>query len=129
MLKIKSYIYWIIIVFMSVSCENELDTSILWGKTDYYTDFLFFKYEPVRMTKTICFDANRDSEGRVRNVKFGLYKMSNDSTYVPVKDDILLYKNENLCSDNILEVTPQDKEIRLGIEFTPTAKRERTNGS
>ena len=41
MLKIKSYIYWIIIAFISVSCENELDTSILWGRTDYYTDFLF----------------------------------------------------------------------------------------
>lgn len=122
MLKIKSYICWIITTLVLVSCEKEIDTSMLWGKTDYYTDFMFYEYEPIRMTRTICFDANEDSEGRVGNVRFSLYKMSNDSTYVPVKDDILLYKNENLCSDNILEITPHDKEIRLGIEFTPTAK-------
>lgn len=122
MLNNKSYICWIITTLVLVSCEKGIGTSMLWGKTDYYTDFMFYEYEPVRMTRTICFDANEDSEGRVGNVKFSLYKMSNDSTYVPVKDDILLYKNENLCSDNILEITPHDKEIRLGIEFTPTAK-------
>lgn len=122
MLNNKSYICWIITTLVLVSCEKGIGTSMLWGKTDYYTDFMFYEYEPVRMTRTICFDANKDSEGRVGNVRFSLYKMSNDSTYVPVKDDILLYKNENLCSDNILEITPHDKEIRLGIEFTPTAK-------
>lgn len=122
MLKIKSYIYWIITALVLVSCEKEIDTSMLWGRTDYYTDFMFYKYEPVRMTKIICFDANEDSEGRVGNVKFSLFKMSNDSTYVPVKEEILLYKNDTLCCDNILERTPQDKEVKLGIEFTPTAK-------
>ena len=38
MLKIKSYICWIITALILVSCEKEIDTSMLWGKTDYYTD-------------------------------------------------------------------------------------------
>ena len=75
MLKIKSYICWIITTLVLVSCEKEIDTSMLWGKTDYYTDFMFYEYEPVRMTKTICFDANEDSKGHVRNVRLSIFKM------------------------------------------------------
>ena len=33
-----------------------------------------------------------------------------------------LYKNGNLCEDNILLVTPEDKNVLLGIEFTPEAE-------
>ena len=122
MLKIKSYIYWIITALILVSCEKEIDTSMLWGKTDYYTDFMFYEYEPVRMTKTICFDANEDSKGHVGNVKLSIFKMNNDSSFIPVKEEIVLYKNGELCPENILLVSPQDKEIELGIEFTPKAK-------
>ena len=104
MLNNKSYICWIITTLVLVSCEKGIGTSMLWGKTDYYTDFMFYEYEPVRMTRTICFDANEDSEGRVGNVKFSLYKMSNDSTYVPVKDDILLYKDDDDGTEEYLLV-------------------------
>lgn len=120
MLKISRYI---IIAFILVSCnEKEADTSMLWGKTDYYTDFLFNDYEPVKMSKTICFETNEDANGRVGNVKFGLYKKEEDNSYTSVKDEIRLYKNGILCEDNILLVTPQDKEVQLGIEFTPEAQ-------
>lgn len=123
MLRINYYIIIAFIAGILVSCnEKEEETSMLWGKTDYYTDFLFNDYESVKMNKTICFETNEDANGRVGNVKFGLYKKEEDNSFEPVKDEIRLYKNGILCEDNTLLVTPQDKEIQLGIEFTPEAQ-------
>lgn len=118
-------LYYIILAFLAnifVSCEKEIDSSMLWGKTDYYKDFLFYDYEPVRMTKTICFEANEDANGRVKNVKFGLFKKDENGSYIPVNKDVILYKNGELCSNNEFLVGIQDKEVELGIEFTPDAK-------
>lgn len=122
MLRISRYIKLLIFTGIFFSCKEEVDTSMLWGKTDYYTDFLFNDYEPVKMVKTICFDMNEDANGRVGNVRFGLYKKMEDDSYVLVKDEIRLYKNGELCKENTILITPQDKEVQLGIEFTPKAK-------
>lgn len=122
MLRISRYIILLIFTGIFFSCKEEVDTSMLWGKTDYYTDFLFNDYEPVKMVKTICFDMNEDANGRVGNVRFGLYKKMEDDSYVLVKDEIRLYKNGELCKENTILITPQDKEVQLGIEFTPKAK-------
>lgn len=122
MSKISRYILLVIFTGILFSCKEEVDTSMLWGKTDYYTDFLFKDYEPVKMTKTICFETNEDADGRVGNVKFGLYKKTEEESYIPVKDEIRLYKNDVLCENNVLLITPQDKEVQLGIEFTPKAE-------
>ena len=73
MLKISRYIILLIFTGIFFSCKEEVDTSMLWGKTDYYTDFLFNDYEPVKMVKTICFDMNEDANGRVGNVSFGMH--------------------------------------------------------
>lgn len=123
MLRINHFIAIAFIASIFVSCgEKEMDTSMLWGETDYYTDFLFKDYEPVKMTKTICFETNEDANGRVGNVKLGLYKKTEEESYIPVKDEIRLYKNNVLCEDNVLLITSQDKEVQLGIEFTPKAE-------
>ena len=122
---LRNNLYVICFVFTTIffSCnKNEVDNSMLWGKTDYYTDFLFHDYEPVKMTKTICFETNEDANGRVGNVKFGLYKKVEDDSCILVKDEVRLYKNNVLCENNTLLITPQDKEVVLGIEFTPKAE-------
>lgn len=122
MLKINQYILLVVSLIACTSCEKSIDNSMLWGKTDYYEDFLFKDYQPIIMTKTLCFEPNEDADGRVGNVKFALYKTDSDSSYVPVENEVHLYKNGTLCSDNILLLTPQDKEVNIGIEFTPEAK-------
>lgn len=122
MLRSSCYILLVFLISILFSCKEEVDTSMLWGKTDYYTDFLFKDYKPVKMTKTICFETNDDANGHVGNVKLGLYKKLEDNSFVAVKNEVRLYKNDELCEDNILLVTPQDKEVQLGIEFTPEAE-------
>lgn len=122
MLRINRYIILTLFLGILYSCKEEVDATMLWGKTDYYTDFLFHDYEPVKMNKTVCFEMNEDANGRIGNVKFGIYKMKENNSYEIVKNEIRLYKNDVLCENNILLITPQDKEIMLGIEFTPEAE-------
>lgn len=122
MSKIKLYLYSIIVACLFASCnKEEVDTSMLWGETKYYPGFLFYDYEPIRMNQTLCFETNEELEGKDWKAKFGLFKMANDGSYVPVGKEVVLYKNGEVCSKNTLEVTSVDEEIELGIEFAPNA--------
>lgn len=121
MSKISGYVVLMVSLFLLAACNQEKDNSMLWGETEYYEDFLLCDYEPVIMTKTICFEQNEDAEGRVHDTKFGLFKKEENGSFSPVKDDVVLYKDGEECKDNVLVVKPEDKEVKLGIEFTPDA--------
>ena len=95
---------------------------MLWGETEYYPDFLFCDYEPVKMTRTLCFEVNDEMDGKNWKAKFGLFKRNDNGSYVPVAKDVILYKNGELCSNNVFDVTSEDQKIELGLEFAPTAE-------
>ena len=95
---------------------------MLWGETEYYKDFLLKKYEPVVMTKTLCFEFNEDAATRVKNTKFGIYEKDEQGMFHPVKGDIVVYKNGSVCAGSEFTISPKDKEVQLGIEFTPEAR-------
>ena len=123
MLKIKCCLCSLVVACLFVSCgKEEVDTSMLWGETSCYPEFLFCDYEPVRMTRTICFETNEELKGKDWKTKFGLFKMtSDDGSYVKVEKEVILYKNGEACPNNILEITSGDEEVELGIEFAPSA--------
>ena len=58
MSKIKLYLFALVIACALVSCNKKSDTFMLWGVTEYYSDFMFCDYEPVKMTRTLCFEVN-----------------------------------------------------------------------
>ena len=122
MSKIKLFLCAIVIACALVSCNKKSDTFMLWGVTECYSDFLFCDYEPVKMTRTLCFEVNDEMAGKNWKTKFGLFKKNDNGSYVPVRKEVLLYKNGNLCPNNVFEVTPEDHKIELGVEFTPTAE-------
>jgi hypothetical protein len=95
---------------------------MLWGETEYYSDFLFCDYEPVKMTRTLCFEVNDEMSGKNWKTKFGLYKKNDNGSYVPVGKEVIMYKNGELCVNNVFEVTSEDPKIELGLEFAPTAE-------
>lgn len=122
MSKIKLYLSSIIVACLFASCnKEEVDTSMLWGETKYYPGFLFYDYEPIRMSQTLCFETNEELKGKDWKTKFGLFKMTSDGSYVPVGNEVILYKNGDVCLNNILEITSKDEEVELGIEFAPNA--------
>lgn len=103
------------------SCKGEEETGIVWGETDYYEDFLFWKYEPVVMSRTICFDYNEDAvEAKVKPTVFTLYEKQGDE-FKPIEKGIKLYKNGELCEGNKFTVNTDEKEAEIGIEFTADA--------
>ncbi len=122
MLKIKYIAYLFAVIFL-FSCEEE--RSLLWGETKYYNDFLFHKYEPVRMTKNIQFDFNEDAERYAKDVEFGIYsKDSDDKFYLVAEDIALVYKDGKLAPCNKFKISPKEGSVgvELSIEFKPAAK-------
>lgn len=122
MSKIKLFLCAIVIACALVSCNKKSDTFMLWGVTECYSDFLFCDYEPVKMTRTLCFEVNDEMAGKNWKTKFGLFKKKDNGSYVPVGKEVVLYKNGELCANNVFEVTSEDHKIELGVEFTPTAE-------
>ena len=122
MSKIKLCLCAIVITCALVSCNKKSDAFMLWGVTECYSDFLFCDYEPVKMTRTLCFEVNDEMAGKNWKTKFGLFKKNDNGSYVPVGKEVVLYKNGELCPNNVFEVTPEDQKIELGVEFTPTAE-------
>ena len=101
MSKIKLFLCAIVIACALVSCNKKSDTFMLWGVTECYSDFLFCDYEPVKMTRTLCFEVNDEMAGKNWKTKFGLFKKNDNGSYVPVRKEVLLYKNGELCPTDV----------------------------
>ena len=112
----------IIIVVLSVLCFTSCkEKCTFWGKTNYYKDFLFVKYKPVRMEQTLVFDFNEDAKQLFNSdINFEVVEKNANSDFV-VAQNIKLYKNNNACRNNILSINKNDKEVRVSIEFTDNA--------
>lgn len=120
--RIITVLFFTLLLF-SCSKKDENSAKVFWGKTDYYKNFLFKKYEPVIMTKKIEFDFNEDAEkGLDTNIKFKLVEKDPDGNFNSTAD-VLIYKNGILCADNILTLQPKDTTLELGMEFTPQARK------
>lgn len=112
----------IIIVVLSLLCFSSCkDKGEFWGKTNYYEDFLFVKYKPVRMEQTLIFDFNEDAQRLISdNINFEVVEKDANSDFV-VAQNIILYKNNDACKNNILSINIKDKQVTVGIEFTDKA--------
>lgn len=90
------------------------------GTFVHYNDGLIKKYIPDTLRKTLVIEA----DDFTRPVKLGLYKEnSKTGGYMPVGSEAQLFANGKLCKNNVLTITPRDKEINLGVVFTPSAKQ------
>ena len=103
-------------------CKKEESGAYKWGEASYYKKFLWSKSDPVVMKHTLEFEFNEYANEDVKSVKFGLYEKNDAGEFVPVSDDIILYKNGEVCDGTTFFVTPEDKTVELGIEFTPEAE-------
>ena len=114
---------FILVLFISLGACNkkEQDNSTFWGKTEYYSDFLWKKYKPIEMTKKIHFDFNEDA-AVLQNIKFGLLEKNEKGEFVNPKD-ITLYKNGDFCKNNIFTVSGQEKEAEITVIFNNSAKK------
>lgn len=125
MCSLKNIFSTLIVVAICISCTKEekpLPTTIH-EKTDHYSDFLFCKYTPVVMNRIFVLDFNDDAQN-VRNLKFGFYKKdkSEEEPIISSIDGIIFYKNGEKCNDATFLVSPKEKTIKLGVEFTDKAK-------
>lgn len=109
----------IFVCVLGTSCTNAPD-GVIWGETDYYSDFLFKKYEPVIMNRTLELQFNDDARNLLSEhdqITFRLVeKDENGHDVAPT--GIQLYKNGDLCKNNSFAVTIDENEVEVGLEFT-----------
>lgn len=113
----------LVIIGFSSCNDDDQNGVMLWGETDYYSDFPLglYDYEPVQMTKTLCFETNDIMQGQPWEVVFGLFKKEETGDYLPVTSDVVIYKNGEKCEGNKFKVKSGENEVNLGIEFSPNA--------
>jgi hypothetical protein len=110
-----------LLLFCCTACEDKA-AGVHWGKTKYYSDFLFITYKPERMERTLILDFNDDAKHLITNdIVFEITEKDSTGKLVLAKD-ILVYKNSIRCLDNLLKINSSEKEIQLGIEFTDDAQ-------
>lgn len=118
----KLFLMILLSAVMIGGCKKEESGAYKWGEASYYKKFLWSKSDPVVMKHTLEFEFNEYANEDVKSVKFGLYEKNDAGEFIPVSGDIILYKNGEVCDGTTFVVTPEDKAIELGIEFTPEAE-------
>ena len=120
----KTYILLLVVSVCALfSACTTTPAEVIWGETDFYPDFLFKKYEPVIMTRTLELQFNDDARelmtGR-EQITFRLVEKDEDGCEV-APADVNLYKNDVLCEDNRLVVSVAESEVEVGLVFTEDA--------
>lgn len=122
----KRYVLVFLAVMQTIallsSCERQDENSLFWGQTRQYSDFLFKKYEPVRMEQTLVFEFNEDALRQWDDVL--TFELIDINTKQKI-EDVILYKDGETCKDNLLNITAADREVVVGIEFRPSAPEGR----
>ena len=117
MRRIISIVLLAVVAFALVGCQQK-PKGADWGKTEYYRSSLLKKYEPVVMTRTLNFSLNEDGQDLSNNTfAFKIYEKLPSEKMVKA-EGIVVYKNGEVCADNILRVKGNDGNVELGIEFT-----------
>lgn len=110
-------------VLFLTGCGNGDRQLADWGHTEYYTDFWWKHYEPIKMEKTIVLDFNEDARRFFTGKAVLELMVQKGETLLPTTEFIKLYKNNKRCDKNRLVLTCADKEINVGVEFLPNAEK------
>lgn len=113
---------YVLICLLFVSCTTTPE-GVIWGETDFYSDFLFKRYEPVIMNHTLELQFNDDARDLMtgkEQIFFQLIEKDEDGRDI-APAGINLYKNGVLCKDNRFAVSIGENEVVVGFEFTKNA--------
>lgn len=115
----KHIIYILICLVAFCSCNQKDEESRIWGQIDYYNPFLWHKYVPDTLRKTLAYEFNENSSDLDKPVVFSLYLVSDDGEKNIKADNsgVELYVNGKLSADNTFELIPQSgkHEVDFGI--------------
>ncbi len=113
----KQFTYIFVFAIVFCSCNNSTKNCYDWGKQVHYPDFLFCKFVPDTLFKTLSVDESNAPTP----FELQLRKKENN-TYKPVStDEVQIYANGKACPNNVITIHPGAKKIRLGLVFSTEA--------
>lgn len=116
-MKIIDYIILAVPVFVMTSCSSRQIENADWGETQYYSDFWWKHYEPVRMQQKLKLEFNDYAKRLITDdVVFELVVKKENGDFGPTQD-LALYKNGIRCHDNKMAINTDDRDILVAVEF------------
>lgn len=123
---------WILAVVVlpalfAVSCSEKKDKTPDWGVTEAFDDFLFKKYEPEMMVRTLVLEPNQDAKKESMGpLRFHLIQDVEGKT-IPVNSSVAqVYVNGEPASNNIFEVPADAERVEVGIKMAKSLTDKKT---
>lgn len=99
--------------FLASCTERDTDDTPEWGAIEAFDDFMFKKYEPQMMVRTLTVEANQDAVDKISE-KLCLALVDHDGD--PVDTDMAtLFVDGIEAENNVIEISPTDSELEVGI--------------
>lgn len=128
MLSNRLIIVLVIPSLLLCACKKEDDknAATLWGKENYYKDFLWKKYIPDTLFREIAFDFNDDARNYMSEpLQLGLFKKTGSGKMLPVmENEMEVFVDGDQCVNNVISIAPGTDKIKVGIVFNPTAENK-----
>ena len=112
----------VVIMLALPSCKSHPTDSLVWGKSTYYKDFLWKKYVPDTLYRTLRFDFNEDAQAYLeRPLRLGVYYREGLGLVRVLENEMQLIVDGVEVPGNEIVVPPTTREMRVGIVFRPEA--------
>ncbi len=113
----KLHIYIAIVCVALSSCSEKDDLGAFWGDTEIYDDFLFNKYTPTLINKTMELEFNEHAKNANAKVHFGLFKEDGNGGVVKIKTtEALLHIDDKVMNNNEFTINQNQTSVKIGIE-------------
>lgn len=121
--KIKFVFLFFMLSIVFVGCKSEIEHKASWGTDKYYDDFLWKKWIPDTLTRSLKIDFNDDAINHMREpLVIGIFKKDEAGKFVPVlKDEMKLFVDKNETDDNTIKVLPPVEKIDVSVAFDKSA--------
>ena len=123
----KLYIHVIALLglFFFAACGDE-ETGVKWGDSKYYDDFLFCKYTPDTLTRTIAFEFNDDAKELITEpIQIRICKKVDSIHYKMVDtSELRIVVDGKLCKANIITVDVKKDSLQVGLVFNRNAENK-----
>lgn len=123
----KLYIHVIALLglFFFAACGDE-ETGVKWGDSKYYDDFLFCKYTPDTLTRTIAFEFNDDAKELITEpIQIRICKKVDSIHYKMVDtSELRIVVDGKLCKANIITVDVKKDSLQVGLVFNKNAENK-----
>lgn len=125
------HLFFVAVLFQTaVACsEKDNDKTPQWGVVEAFDDFLFKKYTPPIITRTLVFERNDDAKLKINKpFVLKLCRQEGDKTIPVTPAEVQVYVDGEAVADNRIVIAPGTERVQVGMKLDKnlTKKKDHT---